>query len=100
MRNEANTHKETIMNNKMCSASLNNNISGIEKLNYKNSQREGFNRIKDGNGNYIASVEDSVDNTYNKGVGADWVEPNILNAITKSKYTYLSAQEVGPKWMR
>jgi len=86
--------------NKLCSSSLNNNLEGTVKINAKHASRDGFNRIKDGAGVLIASINNRAANNANQGVGADWVEPSIIKAIGQTKYTYVSVNEVGPQWMR
>ena len=90
----------TIANNKICSNSLTANVVGIAQLDNKNSKRDGFDWIKDGTGKIIASVKQRAETIETIGVGADWVEPDILKEVSKRKYTYLSAKEVGPLWMK
>jgi poly(beta-D-mannuronate) lyase len=36
----------------------------------------------------------------NKGVGAEWVSPAILERLKNKKYSIISAQQTGPRWMR
>ncbi len=90
----------TVQNNKVVGEGLKINQKGFEEIKSKGSKRDGFDWIKDGKGNIIASVETKAVLVDNAGVGANWVEPSIANEVKKRKYTILSANEVGPVWMK
>lgn len=90
----------TIKNNQLLGQKLINKINGFELLSYTGYKRDGFDWIKDAKGIIIASSEAKSPLTDNIGVGANWIEPTILNAIKKRKYTILSSIEVGPTWLR
>lgn len=90
----------TIINNRITGQNLSNKINGFELLNYKGFKRDGFDWIKDANGIIVASSEAKSLLADNIGVGANWIEPTILNEIKKRKYSVLSISEVGPIWFR
>lgn len=87
-------------NNKAVGGFLKADQKGFDLSNGKGSKRDGFDWIKDGKGNIIASIESKAALTDNAGVGANWVDPYIANEAGKRKYSILSAKEVGPVWMR
>lgn len=89
-----------ISNNKIIGQSFKFQKAGFEMLKSKGSKRDGFDLIKDGNGNMVASVKAKAALVDNIGVGANWVDPSIMSEVKKRKYTILSAKEVGPSWMR
>jgi poly(beta-D-mannuronate) lyase len=76
------------------------NTNGFEKVNAKGVKRNGFESITDSKGNIISSINRKAILIDNKGVGADIIPPSIANEVAKRKYTFLSAKEVGPLWMR
>jgi poly(beta-D-mannuronate) lyase len=90
----------TIQHNKIMGEYLKADRKGFEAVNNKGSKRDGFDWIKDGKGNIIASADAKAVVTDNPSAGADWTEPAIANEAKKRKYTYLSAQEVGPDWLK
>ncbi len=90
----------TYTNNKVYGQYLTINQKGFDKEKGKTPQRDGFNYIKDANGNTISSINNKAALVDNKGVGADYTDAFIAKEAAKTKYSYLSAKEVGPVWMR
>ncbi len=72
--------------------------NGFEK--YPSGKRDAFDHIKDHKGNVIESVEIRQEIDKNMNAGADWVDPSIQSKIGKRRYSFLSAKEVGPSWLR
>lgn len=89
-----------VANNKIFGKNLSANFKGFEKQNLKGIKCRNFDCIIDKNNNAIASILNKASLTENTGAGTNEVDPEIQQAISNKKYTYLSAKDVGPDWMR
>lgn len=88
-----------IENNKVAGKNLEATEKGFEQLKAKAGRRDGFDWIKDGKGNIIASNENKAILKENIDAGASWIEPSIAEKIKKWKYTLITSKEAGPDWM-
>jgi poly(beta-D-mannuronate) lyase len=89
----------TMKSNGIIAKNIQANNAGFILMDSK-GKRDGFNWIKDSKGKIITSTEAKAAMTYNNGVGASWLPEAIQNATQKKKYSYLSAVEMGPVWMK
>lgn len=89
-----------VANNKVYTPQNLNKINGFETFVSSKIKRDGFDWIKDDQGNFIASVEDKYVLPANINAGAKLVPASIAKALSRHKYTFLTSAEVGPIWMR
>jgi hypothetical protein len=47
-----------------------------------------------------AAIKAQTKNSANKHAGADWIDQGLAERLMKAKYSYVSANAVGPGWMR
>lgn len=90
----------TIINNTIIGKKMNSTNPGFKKLNEIQVKRDGFISIKDNKNNVLASIEQRIILKNNLNAGANWVDPIIVKAISKKKYSIVASNQVGPTWMQ
>jgi poly(beta-D-mannuronate) lyase len=88
----------TVQENKVMGKCLMSSKKGYEKI--KPGKRDGFDFIKDNQGNIVSSAEMKYRTELHVSAGAHWIEPAITTEINKRRYTITSPKEVGPIWLR
>jgi poly(beta-D-mannuronate) lyase len=89
-----------IINNTIIGKKMSSTNPGFKKLNEIQVKRDGFISIKDNKNNLLASIEQRIALKNNLNAGANWVNPVIVKAISKKKYSIVASNQVGPIWMQ